>query len=213
MVPTADGLWPRLGDPEVRFAEVMMGGYAREPVDSLVEQCELRFRETCAQVEHVERRAADAESRVQALEADSNRSATSAAFDQLVEEVLEEEARVIESYVISQAERERQECKDVAKEYLDKARARAEEIVAEACQEREGAERALAQSRRQVDQLLDEGRVMAAGRYQVVWDKARDRLGELVREREQLGERRRMIINEVMELTESVQLSWRRVIQ
>jgi hypothetical protein len=64
-----------------------------------------------------------------------------------------------------------------------------------------------------VDQLLDEGRVMAAGRHQVVWDKARDRLRELVREREPLGERRRMIINDVMELTESVQLAWRHLIE
>jgi hypothetical protein len=191
----------------------MMGGYAREPVDSMVEHCERRVRETTAQVELVETKAAEAESRVQALEADSRRSATSAAFDQLVEKVLQDEARVVESHVISQAEAERQEYRDLAKESLDKARARAEEIVAEVGREREAAERALAQSRRQVDQLLDEGRVMAAGRHQVVWDKARDRLRELVREREQLGERRRMIINDVMELTESVQLAWRRLIE
>ena len=53
---------------EVRFA-VGFRGYAREPVDTVVEQCELSISETRAQLERTETSAAEADSRVQALKA------------------------------------------------------------------------------------------------------------------------------------------------
>ena len=53
---------------DLRFA-VGFRGYAREPVDTVVEQCELSITETWAQLERTETSAAEADGRVQALQA------------------------------------------------------------------------------------------------------------------------------------------------
>ena len=119
--------------------------------------------------------------------------------------------RELESHVLSQAEAEREELKQTTKA-AESARGRAEEIVAKAQRDREELGRTVEESRRQVEQFLQDSRMMAEQRARPVWEKAQGRLREPVLELEHLNEQRRAMLKEILELQESLDTSWRRVV-
>jgi cell division septum initiation protein DivIVA len=211
---------PQRGVHEVRFP-VAFGGYAREAVDTVVEQCDLRIRETRAQRERTEEAVAEADGRVQALEArvadlENSGAGGSLGLTDLAEEFLEnvqQTGRDLQNKVVSQARAEMERLKERATmEPTEEARARAEEIAATARRNRDQLARMVEESHRQVVELLEEGRTMADERARVTWDKAQDGLREPVLELLHLNERRRTMLQEVVQLQESVETSWGRLL-
>ena len=67
------------------------------------------------------------------------------------------------------------------------------------------------ESRRQVDQFVQDSRIMAEERGRGVWEKAQGRLREPVLELEHLNEQRRPMLKEILELQVLVDTSWRRI--
>ena len=120
--------------------------------------------------------------------------------------------REFRSRVLSEAEAEKEELKQMATEPAESARARAGEIVAKAQGDRDEQGRVVEESRRQVDQFLQDSRMMAEQRGRPAWEKAQGRLREPVLELEHLNEQRRAMLKEILELQESLDTSWRRVI-
>ena len=216
--PTGGGVpMLRRGGREARFA-LVSDGYARDQVDTVVEQYERQFGETKVQLERTDLNLAEADSRLQALEARASEleewGADGSPLPELANDLLhkaKEIGRELESRVLSEAEAEREELKQKAGA-AESARARAEEIVAKARRDRDELGRTVEQSRRQVDQFLHDGRMMAEQRGRGVWEKARGRLREPVVELEHLNEQRRAMLKEILELRESVDTSWRRVV-
>ena len=207
------------GVHQVRFA-VGLGGYNREAVDTAVKQCELSMSDTRAQLERTEASVLEADERVQALEARlstlENRGGSGSRLTELVDAVLdkaEHVGRELQSRVVAEAEAERQELqrKD-STEPTDTARIRAEEIVAQAQRQRDELNDMVEESHRQVVELLQEARVMAEERARVTWKKSLDRLRDPVLELAQLHERCRKVLEEVVDLQESVQTSWRHLV-
>ena len=207
----------RRGGREARFV-LVRDGYARDQVDTVVEQYERRFHETKVQLERTDLNLAEADGRVQALEArvseleegEADRSPVSELADDLLHKA-KEIGRELESHVLSQAEAEREELKQKA-EPAESARGRAEEIVAKARRDREELGRSVEESRQQVDQFLQDCRMMAEHRGRGVWEKTRGRLREPVLELEHLNEQRRAMLKEILELQELVDTSWRRIV-
>ena len=203
------------GVHEVRFP-VGFGGYAWEAVDTVVEQCELSISETRAQRERTEASVAEADGRVRALEARvselEDRGAAGSWVTERANELLEKVQQTgceLQSKVVSQAKAEKEGRKQGATtEPPEAARARAEEIVAKARRDRDQLVRMVEESHRQVVELLEEGRVMADERAGVTWDKARDGLREPALELLRLHEQRRTMLQEVIQLQESVDASW-----
>ena len=87
-----------------------------------------------------------------------------------------------------------------------------EEIVAQAQRQRDELNDMVEESHRQVVELLQEARVMAEERARVTWKKSLDRLRDPVLELAQLHERCRKVLEEVVDLQESVQTSWRHLV-
>ena len=161
---------------------------------------------------------AEADGRVQALEARVSEleewGAGGSPLGELADELLHKAKEIgleLESRVLSEAEAEREELKQTT-EAAESARGRAEEIVAKARRDRDERGRSVEESRRQVDQFLQDSRMMAEQRGRGVWEKARGRLREPVLELEHLNEQRRAMLKEIVELQESVDMSWRRII-
>jgi hypothetical protein len=211
---------PQRGVHEVRFP-VAFGGYAREAVDTVVEQCELSIGETRAQRKRTEEAVAEADRRVQALEArvadlENSGAGGSLGLTELAEEFLEnvqQTGRDLQNKVVSQGRAEMESLKQRATmEPTEGARARAEEIAATARRDRDHLARMVEESHRQVVELLEEGRTMADERARVTWDKAQDGLREPVLELLHLNERRRTMLQEVVQLQESVETSWGRLL-
>ena len=204
------------GAHKARFA-VVMSGSARDQVDSVVGKYERRRSELAAQRSQMGTSLAEADGRVQALEARASEleewGAGGSPLGELVDELLHKAKEIgleLESRVLSEAEAEREELKQTA-EAAESARARAEEIVAEARRDRDELGRSVEESRRQVDQFLHDGRMMAEHRGRGVWEKARGRLREPVLELEHLNEQRRAMLKGILELQESLDTSWRRI--
>ena len=204
---------PDLGAP---FA-LVSDGYAQDEVDSVVEQYERRRSELAAQRIEKENSLAEADSRLQALEARASEleegGAGGSPLPELANDLLhkaKEIGRELESHVLSQAEAKRDELKQTT-EAAESARGRAGELVAKAQRDRDEQGRTVEASRRQVDQFLQDSRMMAEHRGRGVWEKARGRLREPVLELEHLNEQRRAMLQEILELQESLDTSWSRI--
>jgi chromosome segregation ATPase len=207
------------GAHEVRFA-VAFGGYSRQAVDTVVEQCELSISETRAHRERTEAALAEADRRVQALEARVSELGHSGAggswVTELVDELLDklrQTGRELQNKVLSQAHADKERHKQVATmEPTDGARARADAILTKARRERDELDRLVEESSRQIVELLQVGRTMAEERARATWEKAQGSLREPVSKVLHLHEQRRTILKEVVELQELVEASWGRVI-
>ena len=204
------------GAHKARFP-VVMTGYARDQVDSVVGEHERRRSELWYQRSQMGTSLAEADGRVQALEARVSEleewGAGGSPVGELADELLHKAKEIgleLESRVLSEAEAEREELKQKA-EAAESARARAEELVAKARRDREELGRSVEESRRQVDQFLQDSRMMAEHRGRGVWEKARGRLREPVLELEHLNEQRRAMLQEILELQDLVDMSWRRI--
>jgi hypothetical protein len=204
------------GGHEVRFAAAF-GGYDRRAVDTTVEQCELSVSETRAQLEQTEESIAEADRRVQALEARVPELENSGAggllgLTELGDEFLEkvqQTGRDLQNKVVSQAQTEGESLKQRATtEPTEAARAQAEEIVEKARREGDELARMVEESHRQVVELLQKGRIMAEERARVTWEKAQGGLREPVLGLLHLHEQRRTMLEEVVQLQESVEASW-----
>ena len=206
------------GAHKARFA-VVMSGYARDQVDSVVREYERRRSELWYQRSQMGTSLAEAGGRVQALEARVSGleewGAGGLPLGELADELIHKAKEIgleLESRVLSEAEAEREELKQKATEPTESARGRAEEIVAKAQRDREELGRTVEESRRQVDQFLEEGKVAAEERARALWEITQDRLREPVFELAQIHEQQRTMLNEVAELQERIDTSWRRVI-
>ncbi len=207
----------RRGAREARFA-LVSDGYARDEIDSVVEQYERRFNETRVRLERTELNLPEADGRVRALEARvselEEEGAGGSPLPELAEELLHKAKEIgleLESRVLSEAEAEREELKQTT-EAAESAGARAGEIVAKAQRDRDEQGRVVEESRRQVDQFLQDSRMTAEQRGRGVWEKAQGRLREPVLELEHLNEQRRAMLKEILELQESLDTSWWRVV-
>ena len=205
------------GAHKARFP-VVMTGYARDQVDSVVGEHERRRSELWYQRSQMGTSLAEADGRVQALEARVSEleewGAGGSPVGELADELLHKAKEIgleLESRVLSEAEAEREELKQKA-EAAESARARTEEIVAKARRDREELGRWVEESHRQVAQFLEEGKVAAEEKARAVWEIAQDRLREPVFELAQIHEQQRAMVNEVAELQERIDTSWRRVI-
>jgi len=207
------------GGHEVRFA-VAFGGYAREAVDTAVEQCELSISETRAQRERTDAAVAEADSRVRALEARvselENSGPAGSWVAQLADELLDrlhQTGRELQSKVVSQAQAEAENLTPMATtQHTEDSRARAEKIVATALRDSDELSRMVEESSRQIAELFQEGRTMAEERARATWLKAKGSLREPVLTLLHLHEERRTMLQEVAELQELVQASWGSVI-
>jgi hypothetical protein len=207
------------GVHEVRFP-VGFGGYAREAVDAVVEQCELSSSETRAHRQRTEASVAEADGRVQALEARVSEledcGAAGSWVTERANELLEKVQQTgceLQNKVVSQAQAERESLKQRAMtEPTEAARAKAEEIVAEARRDRDQLARMVEESRRQVVELLQEGSIMAEERGRVTWEKAQDGLRLPVLELQHLNEQRWTLLKDVVDLQELVEASWGRLL-
>ncbi len=204
------------GVRKARFA-VVMSGYARDQVDSVVGKYERRRSELAAQRSQMGTSLDEADSRVQALEARVSEveewGAGGSPLGELADELLhiaKEIGLELESRVLSEAEAEREELKQTT-EAAESARGRAGELVAKAQRDRDEQGRTVEASRRQVDQFLQDSRMMAEHRGRGAWEKARGRLREPVLELEHLNEQRRAMLQEILELQESLDTSWSRI--
>ncbi len=157
-------------------------------------------------------------SRLQALEARASEleewGAGGSPLGELADDLLHKAKEIgleLESRVLSEAEAEKEDLKQTT-EAAESARGRAEELVAKAQRDRDEQGRTVKESRRQIDQFLQDSRMMAEQRGRGVWEKAQGRLREPVLELEHLNEQRRAMLKEILELQELVDTSWRRVI-
>lgn len=155
------------GANKARFP-VVMTGYARDQVDSVVGKYERRRSEQWRRRSENTSKLAEADRRVQALEArvselEREGGAVGSWLARMANELLEgteQVGRELESRVLSQAEAEGEELKQKA-EAAESARARTEEIVAKAERERDELSRWVEESHGQVAQFLEEGKVAA----------------------------------------------------
>jgi ClpP class serine protease len=115
-------------------------------------------------------------------------------------------------YALAEAEAERGKLAQTG-EAQESARAHAEEIVAQAERKRDELSRLAEESHGQIAQFIEEGRVTAEERARSVWEGVQDRLGEPVLELGRIHEQRREVLEEVAELQELIDTSWRRVIR
>jgi hypothetical protein len=203
---------------EARF-NVVSDGYAQDEVDSVIGQHERSFDNTRDQLKQTELSLAEADSRVQALEARVSEleewGVGGSALPEMAGELLDkaqEIGREVRRYVLSQAEAETNEVKQ-ATEPLDSTRARADEIVVKAHQDRDDIDRSVEESRRQIDQYLRESSAIPEQRSRVAWEKAQGHLRQPVLELVRLNQQRRAMLEELLELRELTDTAWRRVVR
>ena len=200
---------------KARFAAVMTG-YARDEVDAVVGDYERRRSKLWAQRMQNGTNLAEADGRVQALEArvsELESGASGSPLPELANDLLHKAKEIgleLESHVLSQAEAEREELKQTT-EAAESARGRAGDIVAKAQRDRDELGRSVEESRRQVDQLVQDSRTRPDLHARAVWRKAQDRVHEPVLELLRMNEQRRAMLKEILELQESLDTSWRRI--
>jgi DivIVA domain-containing protein len=206
-----------LGVQRARFSTVF-GGYRRDQVDTVVSECE-RWRRTWSnrRVENTSK-VAEADRRVEALETRvaelEEAGAVGSSLAGMANELLDRTEQVgdgLQKYALLEAEAEQEELTQ-AREAAESARTQAEHILAEAERERDDLRRSVEESHRQVDQYLRESKSTAEEKARALWDKARDRLREPLVALERVHEQQRMVLEEVEELEELIDTSWRRLI-
>ena len=110
-----------------------------------------------------------------------------------------------------EAESDRAKIERVSSDLRQVARFRAARIVGSAKREREQADKLVEDARSQVDQYIDEGRGTAEARAQAVWDQARARLRQPMREVEETREQGRAMRRELRKLQDLRDEWWGRV--
>jgi hypothetical protein len=206
---------------QVHFA-VARNGYDRRQVDSEVAERDRRAKETRIRIEEMESSLAEVTNRAQALEAkisalrDRPREGASdpgAPVAELAERLLKTVSaagRDLPAQVISQARSEREAIEQMASDVSKIARFRAARIVGSARREREQADQLVVESRRQLDQYVDEARSAAEDRAQAVWDKARESLRQPMLEVEQIRKQGRAKRRELKQLEDLRDEWWER---
>jgi hypothetical protein len=197
---------------------VVISGYDRDQVDSVVREYERRRRDWWDKRVQNTSKLAKADRRVQALEGNvaelergAGRSPLPAGLDEFFDRSFAQLGRDARSFAVSAVEGER-EALTHTREIVESARAQANEIVIKAERERDEVNRSVDESRQQVDQYLQESKILAEENARAVWEKAKDRLREPVFELERVYEQQGMVLKELTELQELIGTSWRRLI-
>lgn len=207
---------------QVHFA-VVRNGYDRRQVDSDVAENERRASEARARIEEAEASLAEITHRARALEAklsvlrsrsNGSRPRSATPVDELADRLLEtvsDTGRELPAQILSEAESDRAKIERVSSDLRQVARFRAARIVGSAKREREQADKLVEDARSQVDQYIDEGRGTAEARAQAVWDQARARLRQPMREVEETREQGRAMRRELRKLQDLRDEWWGRV--
>ncbi|HEX4539876.1 MAG TPA: hypothetical protein VH112_06485 [Acidimicrobiales bacterium] len=207
---------------QVHFA-LVRNGYDRRQVDSDVAERDRQAKEARSRIEEAESSLAEITDRAQALEAkiselgDRAREGTSdsaAPVAELAERLLHTVSaagRDLPAQVLSQARSEREEIERLTSDVSEVARFRAAGIIGSARREREQADRLLVESRKQLDQYVDEARSAAEKRAEVVWVKARESLRQPMLEVEEIREQGRAKRRELEQLRDLRDEWWGRV--
>jgi hypothetical protein len=205
---------------QVHFA-VARNGYDRRQVDSDVAERDRRAKEARIRIEEMESSLAEVTNRAQALEAKisalrerpGGASDSGASVAELADRLLKTVSaagRDLPAQVISQARSEREAIERTASDVSKIARFRAARIVGSARREREQADQLVVESRRQLDQYLDEARSAAEDRAQAVWDKARESLRQPMLEVEEIRKQGRAKRRELKQLEDLRDQWWER---
>jgi hypothetical protein len=209
-------------DQQVHFA-LVRNGYDRRQVDSDVADRDRRAKEARIRIEEAESTLAEITDRARALEAKlsvlgarSRESASDSAAPvaDLAERLLQTVSaagRDLPSQVLSQARSEREAIERVTSDVSKIARFRAARIIGSARRDREEADRLVVESRKQVDEYVDEARSAAEERAQAVWDKARESLHQPMREVEEIRKQGRAKRRELRQLEDLRDEWWVRV--
>jgi chromosome segregation ATPase len=197
---------------------VLMSGYDRDQVDTVVQEYERRRHEwsnkrvqNSSTQAQADRRVRELEAKVAELEDGAGRSPLPAGLVEFLDQSFAQLGRDARSHAISAVEAERDTLTHT-REIVESARAQAEAVVANAERERDDVSRSVDESRQQVDQYLQASKILAEDRARAVREKGTDRLREPVFELERTHEQQRMVIKELAELQELIDTSWRRVI-
>jgi hypothetical protein len=217
--PTGGGwlLMLQRGLRKARF-RVVMSGYDRDQVDSVVRECDQRrhhwsnklLQNGSTQAE-ADRRVRDLEAKVAELEGGAGLSPLPAGLCEFFDKSFAQLGRDARSYAISAVEAERENLTHTS-EIVESARGQADEVLAKAERERDEVSRSVDESRLQVDQYLQESKILAEEKARAAWEKAEDRLRELVFELERTHEQQRMVLEEIEELQELIDASWKRLV-
>jgi chromosome segregation ATPase len=205
---------------QVHFA-VARNGYDRRQVDSDVAERDRRAKEARIRIEEMESSLAEVTNRAQALEAKisalrerpGGASDSGASVAELADRLLKTVSaagRDLPAQVISQARSEREAIERIASDVSKIAQFRAARIVGSARREREQADQLVVESRRQLDQYLDEARSAAEDRAQAVWDKARESLRQPMLEVEEIRKQGRAKRRELKQLEDLRDQWWER---
>ena len=207
---------------QVHFA-LVRNGYDRRQVDSDVAKRDRQAREARTRIEEAESSLAEVTRRAEALEAKVSKlqarspegtEDSAAPMAELAERLLQTVSatgRELPAQVLSQARAEREAIERMTSDVSRVARFRAARIIGSAEREREQADQLVMESRRQVDQYLDEARSAADERAQAIWDKARESLRQPMLEVEEIRKQGRAKRRELKRLLHLRDKWWERV--
>ncbi len=207
---------------QVHFA-VVRNGYDRRQVDSDMAERDRQATEARLRIEEAEASLAEVTERARALEAKLSRlqanppesaSPSAAPVVEIAERLLRTVSaagRDLPAQVLSQARSEREAIERVTSDVSRVARFRAARIVGSARRDQEEADELALESRKQVDEYVDEARSIADERAEAVWDKARETLREPMLEVEEIREQGRATRRELKELQDLRDEWWSRV--
>jgi hypothetical protein len=198
----------------------VISGYDRAQVDAVVKEYKRRRHEQASRGSENETKLAEADRRVQALEARVSEleegGAVGSSLARMANDLLgrtEQLGGQFRRYAEAEAEAEA-ERGELAQtgEIEESARRHAEEIVAQAERERDQLSRLVEESRGQIAQLIEEGKVTAEERARSVREGVQDHLREPIFELERVHEEEGRVLKEVAELHDHIHTSWRRLI-
>jgi hypothetical protein len=205
---------------QVHFA-LVRNGYDRRQVDSDVADRDRRAKEARIRIEEAESRLAEVTDRARALEAKisvlgarSREGASASAVADLAERLLQTVSaagRDLPSQVLSQARSEREAIERMTSDVSKVARFRAARIIGSARRDQEEADRLVVESRKQVDEYVDEATSAAEERAQAVWDKARESFHQPMLEVEETRKQGRAKRRELRQLEDLRDEWWGRV--
>ncbi len=198
-----------------RFA-VVMRGYDRDQVDSILEACERWAREAQAHMDgtddkltEADRRAAALEDRLAELEdrageAPQSVQSLTARVQQMLD-LAHEAADELRSAVQDEARTDKELAeRDIAR-LRQAARTRADEIATAARRRLEQATPSTQAVRRQAEQHIEEGRARAAERARAIWQRAEGPISEAQRELVRLEDERQAALEELSGLQRSLE--------
>lgn len=198
-----------------RFA-VVMRGYDRDQVDSILEACERWAREAQAHMDgtddkltEADRRAAALEDRLSELEdrageAPQSVQSLTARVQQMLD-LAHEAADELRSAVQDEARTDKELAeRDIAR-LRQAARTRADEIATAARRRLEQATPSTQAVRRQAEQHIEEGRARAAERARAIWQRAEGPISEAQRELVRLEDERQAALEELSGLQRSLE--------